>query len=174
MLNRAAKQDVVEKFGQAFKVSSSIMVVGYQGLTVREMEKLRRDLRAADAELKVVKNTLLRLAAENTEIEKISTLFVGPTAVAICKNDPSPVAKVFVNTAKGLSHLEIKGGIISGKIVDSNRISELSKLPSRHEMIAQLVGAISSPMFTLSGKLLQIQSKLLYALSALKESKEGK
>jgi|GEM_PF-157861 len=172
MLTRAAKDQQIKEFNTAFKTNQSVMVIEYKGLTVNEMEKLRKDVRGAQAELKVVKNTLLRIAAKDTDIEKIDELFDGPTAVAICESDPTAVAKVFVDTIKNAPMLKVKGGFVEGSVLDANAISELSKLPSRPEIIAQFMGLIRTPLSNFVGVLSQMQVKLLYALEALKATKE--
>ncbi len=172
MLTRAAKDQQIKEFNAAFKASSSVMVVEYKGLTVNEMEKLRKDVRDAQAELKVVKNTLLKIAAKDTDIEKIDELFEGPTAVAICESDATAVAKVFVDTIKDAPMLKVKGGFVDGSVMDASAISELSKLPSRPELIAEFMGLLKAPMSNVVGVLSQMQTKLLYALEALKATKE--
>lgn len=173
MLTRAAKDEQIKQFNAAFKAGPSVMVVEYKGLTVGEMEKLRKDVRDAQAELTVVKNTLLKIAAKDTDIEQIGELFEGPTAVAICESDPSAVAKVFVNTIKDAPQLKLKGGFVDGSVLDGEAISELSKLPSRPEMLAKIMGLLKAPMSNVVGALNQMQTKLLYALEAVKETKEN-
>ena len=173
MLTRAAKDEQIKEFNEAFKTNPSVMVVEYKGLSVSEMEKLRKDVRDAQAELKVVKNTLLRIAAKDTDIEQIEQLFEGPTAVAICESDPSAVAKVFVDTVKEAPLFKVKGGFVDGSVMDGNAISELSKLPSRPELIAEFMGLLNAPMSNVVGVLTQLQTKLLYALEALKETKDA-
>lgn len=172
MLSKAAKSELVEQFNNVFKANPSVMVVEYKGLTVKELEGLRENLKNADAELKVVKNTLLQIAAKDTAVEQINEMFVGPTAVAICQQDPTTVAKVFVDSVKKLPMLKIKGGIVEGSVLSEEQISELSKLPTRQELIAQFLGLVSSPISNFLGTLVQLQSRFLYVLSALKEAKE--
>lgn len=173
MLSRAAKDQQIKEFNAAFKAGPSVMVVEYKGLTVSEMEKLRKDVSDAQSELTVVKNTLLKIAAKDTDIEQIDELFVGPTAVAICESDPSAVAKVFVNTIKDAPQLKLKGGFVDGSVLDGEALSELSKLPSRPEMLAKIMGLLKAPMSNVVGALTQMQTKLLYALEAVKETKEN-
>ncbi|MEQ9617847.1 MAG: 50S ribosomal protein L10 [Deltaproteobacteria bacterium] len=172
MLSKAAKNELVQEFNNVFKSGPSVLVVEYKGLTVNELQGLRANLNKAEAELKVVKNTLLKIAAKDTDIEQITELFEGPTAVAICKKDPTEVAKVFVDSAKKIPLLKIKGGVVDGSVLNETEISALSKLPSREEMIAQFMGLISSPMSNFLGTLVQLQTQFLYALNALKEKKE--
>lgn len=172
MLSKAAKNDIVKEFSEVFKASPSVMLVEYKGLTVSELEGLRTSLKDTDTKLKVVKNTLLKIAAKDTEIEQLGDLLKGPTAIAVCESDPTAAAKVFVKTAKDLPALVIKGGVVEGNVVSVEEITALSKLPSRQEMMAQLLGALSSPMSNLLGSLTQMQTKLLYVLEAVKDVKE--
>ncbi|MGB2691325.1 MAG: 50S ribosomal protein L10 [Thermodesulfobacteriota bacterium] len=172
MLSKAAKNDIVKRFSEVFKANPSVMLVEYKGLTVAELEGLRSNLKDADTEFKIVKNKLLKIAAKDTEIEQINDLLVGPTAIAVCESDPTAAAKVFVKTAKDLPLLVIKGGVVEGNMVSVDDITAISKLPSRQEMMAQLLGALSSPMSNLLGAFTQMQSKLLYALEAVKDTKE--
>jgi large subunit ribosomal protein L10 len=172
MLSKAAKNDIVKRLSEIFKANPSVVLVEYKGLTVAELEGLRSNLKDADTEFKIAKNTLLKIAAKDTEIEQLSDLFAGPTAIAVCESDPSAAAKVFVKTAKDKPSLVIKGGIVEGNVVGIDEITAISKLPSRLEMMAQLLGALSSPMSNLLGSLKQMQAKLLYALEAIKDTKE--
>ena len=171
MLSKAAKNEIVEKFSGVFKAKPSVVLVEYKGLSVKELEGLRSSLKDADAELNVVKNTLLKIAAKDTDIEQIADMLTGPTAIAVCESDPTAAAKVFVKTAKDLPLLKIKGGVVEGNVVGEQDITALSKLPSRPEMIAQLLGILSSPMSNVLGALTQMQSSLLYALEAVKDTK---
>lgn len=171
MLSKAAKNELVKEFNDVFKANPSVMVVEYKGLTVKDLETLRANLKKADAQLKVVKNTLLRIAAKDTQIERINDLFDGPTAVAICEKDPTAVAKVFVDSLKKLPLLKIKGGIVEGSVIGEGQISDLSKLPSRQELIAQFLGLLKSPVSNFLGTLTQLQSRVIYALNAVKDTK---
>ena len=172
MLSKAAKNDIVKRFSEIFKANPSVVLVEYKGLTVAELEGLRSNLKDADTEFKIVKNTLLKIAAKDTEVEQLSDLLAGPTAIAVCESDPAAAAKVFVKTAKDMPSLVIKGGIVEGNVVGVDEITAISKLPSRLDMMAQLLGALSSPMSNLLGSLKQMQAKLLYALEAIKDTKE--
>ena len=171
MLSKSAKNEIIEQFSEVFKANPSVLLVEYKGLSVKEIEGLRSNLKGADTKLTVVKNTLLRKAAKDTDVEQLNDLFIGPTAIAVCESDPTAAAKVFVDTAKDLPALVIKGGVVEGSVVGAEEITALSKLPSRQEMMAQLLGALTSPMSNLLGSLTQLQSKLLYALEAVKDTK---
>jgi large subunit ribosomal protein L10 len=174
MLNKAAKEQVVKEFNERFKGSPSLFVVEYKGLTVKEIEGLRRSLKKAKADLRVAKNTLLRLASEDTDIQRIKDMFEGTTAIAICKEDPVAVARVFAESLKALPPLKLKGGIVEGKVIGVQDVSKLSQLPSRQVLVAEFLGLLSSPLSNLMGTLMEMERRLLYALSALKDSKENK
>ena len=171
MLSKAAKQEIIEDLSSRFQASPSMFVVEYKGLNVGQIESLRQQLKDANAELKVVKNTLLKRASEKTDIEQINDLFIGPTAVAICEQDSPKVAKIFVESKDDLPSLVIKGGIVEGKVVNVSEIEEISKLPSREELLAKLLGMLSAPMTNVVGTLKQMQTKVVYALNAVKETK---
>lgn len=172
MLNKALKQDLVREINDRFKAGPNVMVIEYKGLSVREMQSLRKQLRKAKAELRVVKNSLLRIASKETGIEKINDLFDGPTAIAICDEDPAPVAKVFVDSMKSYPAVLLKGGIVDGKVVGSEEVTRLSKLPSKEVLLSQFVGMLSNPMANFIGVLTELQRRFLYVLNSLKELKE--
>ena len=171
MLSRAVKEEIVKEFGEKFKTNPFLFVVEYKGLTVREMESLRAKLRKTQADFRVLKNTLLRIASRETEVERIKDLFEGPTAVAICKDDPVSVAKVFAESLKEFPVLKLKGGIVEGRVVDADQMIKLSKLPSKQVLFSQLLGLLSSPLGNFMGTLTELQRRLLYALNAVKEIK---
>jgi large subunit ribosomal protein L10 len=174
MLNKAQKQELVRDFNERFKANPSLFVVEYKGLSVKDMEKLRRRLKKARADFRVTKNSLLKIASRGTEIEKIKDLFDGPTAIAICNENPVSVAKVFTESIKELPILKLKGGIVEGKIIGIDEVSKLSQLPSREVLLAQFLGLLSSPISNLMGTLMELQRRLLYVLNAVKDIKEKK
>ncbi len=172
MLSKAVKKEIAKEYNEKFKNNPYLFVVEYKGLTVKEIERLRQNLKKAKADFKVIKNTLLKIASNDTDAEKIQELFSGPTAVAVCKEDPVSVAKVFTESLKILPVLKLKGGVVEGKAVNVDDIIKLSKLPSREVLISQLLGLLSSPISNFMGTLMQLQRHLLYALNAVKEVKE--
>ncbi len=172
MLSKETKQDVINQINERFKANPSVFVIEYKGLTVKELENVRKDLRQTNSELKIVKNTLLKKAAEDTDAGQLSDLFVGSTAVAFCPEDSAAAAKVFVKSAKEYELLNIKGGLLEGKVVSIEDIETISKLPSRVELVAQFMGLLNSPISSLLYSLQNMQTKFLYALEAIKEKKE--
>ena len=172
MISKVEKQKIIDDLSDKFKKSPSIFVVEYKGLKVGETESIREQLKNVDAELKIVKNTLLKRASVETDIEEIKSLFLGPTAIAICEKDSPKVAKVFVDSIRKLPALKIKGGIVESKVVGVEEIEEISKLPSREELIARFSGLLNSPMSNFVRTLKQMQTKLVFVLNALKEKKK--
>ncbi len=172
MLSKETKQEVINQINERFKSNPSVFVLEFKGLTVKELENVRKDLRQTNSELKIVKNTLLKKAAEDTDAGQLSNLFVGSTAIAFCYEDSAATAKVFVKSAKEYELLNIKGGLLEGKVVSVDEIEKISKLPSRIELIAQFMGLLNSPMSNFLYSLQNMQTKFLYALEALKEKKE--
>ncbi|HEX9666139.1 MAG TPA: 50S ribosomal protein L10 [Thermodesulfobacteriota bacterium] len=172
MLNKTLKQDLVKEINDRFKANPTVMVIEYKGLSVKEMQRLRRQLKRAKAEFRVVKNSLLRIASKETGIERINDLFEGPTAVAICDDDPASVAKVFVDSMKAYPAVRLKGGIVDGKVIGSEEVTRLSRLPSKEVLLSQFVGMLTNPIANFIGVLTELQRSLLYVLNSLKEVKE--
>lgn len=172
MLTREAKQEIIQQLNNKFKSYSSIFVLDYKGLNVKELEKIRKDLRVVDSELKIVKNTLLKKASDSTLADQLCDLFVGTTAVGFSKGDFSQSAKIFIKSAKDNEQFAIKGGMIEGKKVSLNEIEQISKLPSKDELIVQLAVLLNSPMSRFLYSLQNMQTKILYALKALEDKKQ--
>lgn len=171
MLSKAEKQKVIDDLVSRFHSVSSVFVVEYQGLKVKEIDVLRKKLRQTNTEFRVVKNTLLEKASLGTDVEKMKDLFSGPTAIAICDGESSAAAKVFIDYSEDFPEIKIKGGIFEGEVVDVSRIEQIAKLPSRQELISEFVGLLSAPMGNLVGVLEQARSNIVNVLEGLKENK---
>lgn len=173
MLTKALKEGVVKEYKEKFTKNPSLMVVEYKGMSVKQIQSLRRQLKKARVDFKVVKNTLLKKASEDTEVEKIKDLFVGPTAIALCSGDTAAVAKVFMDSMKEFSALQLKGGLVDGVVMGVEEISRLSKLPSKDVLLSQFAGLISSPLSNFVGTLSELQRRLLYLLNSVRDMKES-
>lgn len=172
MLTKGAKQELVKEYSEKFQANPFLFVMEYKGLTVKQMEGLRRRLKKNNAELRVIKNTVLKIASNGTEIEKVKDLFQGPTAVAISRDDVVSVAKVFTESLREFPALKLKGGILEGRVIGADEVSKLSKLPPKEVLLSQFVGLIASPVSNFLGALAELERRFLYALSAVKEMKE--
>ena len=172
-MNREEKQQIVEELKDRFDRSKVLIVTDYKGLDVESINDLRRKLREADVEYKVVKNTLLERAAEGTDVEPIKDSFKGPSAIAISYDDPVAPAKVLTDFAKANDKLEIKIGVMSGKVMELADIKSLSSLPSREELLAQVLSAMNAVPGSFVRTLNAIPAGLVNVLSAIKDQKEA-
>jgi large subunit ribosomal protein L10 len=144
------KQQVAELVEKLQKATAGVLV-DYRGLTVEEDTQLRAKLREANVEYKVVKNTLVRFAANEVGFEALDPVLNGPTSIAISYDDPVAAAKVLSDFAKTNDKLEIKAGFVDGKIISVEEIKNLAKLPSREMLIAQVLGGLNAPIAGLAG-----------------------
>lgn len=140
------KQAEVDAVVENLKGAKSVVVVDYLGLTVEEATNMRAELRELGASMKVVKNTILRRAADAAGIEGIEDLFVGPTAIAYSEEDPVAPAKIAAKYAKDVESVEIKGGMIEGKVATLEEIQSLATLPSRDGLLSMLVSVLQAPV----------------------------
>ena len=173
MLSRQDKVELAKQYEEKFKNASSVFVLDYKGLTVKEIQELRRNVKKANAQFSVVKNSVLKYGAAGSDVEKIADMFTGPTAVAICDEDPVSVAKAFVESVKNLPQVKLKGGIVDGSVVSEDDINNLSKLPSREVLISQFIGMLNSPLTGFLSTLKNMQTKIVYALSEVKNKKDS-
>jgi large subunit ribosomal protein L10 len=168
-----AKQQIAEDLHDKFAKSAIVVLTDYKGLDVAAINDLRRKLRESDIEYQVVKNTLLARAAEDTEVALIKDHFKGPSAVAISYDDPVAPAKVLTQFAKDNGKLEIKVGVLNGKVLDAQAIKALALLPSREVMLAQLLATLNAVPTSFVRVLAEVPRSLLNVLTALKDQKEA-
>ncbi|WP_430789297.1 50S ribosomal protein L10 [Virgibacillus flavescens] len=156
-----AKKQVVQEITEKFQSSQSTVLVNYRGLDVAEVTELRKQLRAEGVEFKVYKNTMTRRAAEQAELGELSDTLVGPTAIAFSKDDVIAPAKVLGKFAKTHTALEIKGGVIEGKVATLEQLSELAELPNYDGLVSMLLSVLQAPI-----------RNLAYVTKAIAEQKE--
>ena len=140
-----AKKAQVAEIIETLKGAATGILVDYRGLSVEEDTKLRNDLRAAGVKYFVVKNTLLRLAANQVGLEDLDGILHGPTALAVSE-DPVAPAKVLAEFAKDNEKMEIKSGFMDGKVMTLDEIKTLAKTPSMETLIAKMMGSMNSPI----------------------------
>lgn len=165
------KKKVVAELEEKFKTSKAAVFTDYKGIKVDEATNLRRSCRDAGIEFKVVKNTLTKIAAENSGIPDISQFLEGPTAIAFSLEDPVAPAKTLMDFAKKNRKLEIKGGLIEGDVVGSSSIKALAELPSRDVLVSMVLRGLNGPLTGLCGVLQGPIRKLVYALKAVQDQK---
>lgn len=150
------KQPIVDKIAEEIKDAQSVVLVDYRGLTVAQDTELRKQLREAGVIYKVYKNTMMKRAFEGTEFAALDDCLEGPSAIAISKDDATAPARIICKFAKEAKALEVKAGVVEGNVYDANGIVELSKVPSREELLSKLLGSIQSPITNLARVLNQI------------------
>ena len=166
----AEKERLIEELEERFKRSKALVFTGFRGLTANEMVELRRELRRANLEYKVIKNRLAKLAAQRVGLE-IDPLLDGPTGICFGYDDPALAFKVAVELAKRFEKYEIRGGISEGELVDAEGAKELAALPSREELLARLAGAFQGPIRGLAGVLNALLRELVIVLNEVAKVK---
>ncbi len=150
---------------------SAMWVVDYRGLTVKEIQGLRRSIREADGYLKVYKNTLMRLALAETSSPNLDEVLSGPSAFVFSGADPVATAKVIKEFAKTNANLVIKGGMMDGAFVDAAQVEAIASLPSREQLLGQIAGLISGLARGLAVSINGVSSGLARCVSQIAEQK---
>ena len=164
------KVDSVDYVKGRFADSPDLVFTDYRGLTVGQITDLRQKLRDKGADYRVMKNKRVRIALQQLELPDVSEYLVGPTAVAISREESGPVVKELIAMGKNMP-LELKGAIIDGRIFTAAQVAEFSKLPTRDELLAKLMGTMKAPVQNLALVLNAVPQKLVRTLAAVAEHK---
>lgn len=167
-------EKVTELRAMVAKVGA-VFISEYRGLTVAQMTEVRAKVRAAGGEMKVAKNTLMKLALGNESFPIPEDLILGPNIYTFAYGDPVAVAKALQDFAKVKANkaFQIKGGILGKNLLDAAQVGALADLPSREQLLAQVVGTIAAPLRGLVTVLSGPQRGLVTCLSQLKDKKEA-
>ena len=150
------KQPIVQAIADDIKDAQSVVLVDYRGLTVAQDTELRKQLREAGVIYKVCKNTMMKRAFEGTEFAGLEEYLEGPSALVVSKDAATAPARIICKFAKTAEALEVKAGVVEGNVYDAAGINELSKVPSREELLSKLLGSLQSPITNLARVLNQI------------------
>ena len=150
------KQPIVRAIADDIKDAQSVVIVDYRGLTVAQDTELRKQLREAGVIYKVCKNTMMKRAFEGTDFAGLEEYLEGPSAMVVSKDDATAPARIICKFAKTAEALEVKAGVVEGTVYDAAGITELSKIPSREELLSKLLGSLQSPITNLARVLNQI------------------
>ncbi len=153
------KKPIVEEIAAAVKDAQSVVLVDYRGLTVEQDTQLRKQLRESGITYKVYKNTMMNFAFKGTDYETLLPYLEGPSALAISTEDATAPARVLCKFAKTANALEVKGGIVEGIAYDAKGIEDISKIPSREELLSKLLGSIQSPITNFARVMNQLAEK---------------
>ncbi len=172
-MNRENKAKKVDELNDTFARAKFAVVADYRGLKVNEFEQLRVSLREQGGEIQVAKNTLLRLAVQDTDFEGLKQDFAGTTAVAFSFDDPVGSAKALTDFIKDNEALVVRSAVFEGKALSSDDLVALSKLPTKEQLLGQLCSVLNAVPTKLVRTLNAAPSNLVYALQAIKDQKEN-
>jgi large subunit ribosomal protein L10 len=170
-LNRTEKSELVEKLHDDLNKSGAVFVTDYKGLTVEKITQLRDGIRQAGGKYQVVKNTLLKLAAEGTDAKGLNPLLKGPTAIAVALADPVALAKTIVEFSKKNDQLEIQGGVLGTQFLTVTDVKDLAGMPSKEVLLARVLGSMNAPASNFVGVLAAMVRQVMYVLKAIEEKK---
>jgi large subunit ribosomal protein L10 len=165
-----AKRENVAELREALSSSRTLIVSEYRGLTVKEIAEIRRALRKQDVSYRIVKNRLLRIAAQDTIGDALSPMLTGPTAIAF-GNDESSTAKAVIDATRPYRVVTITGGVLGDRAISADGVRSLASLPSREILLGKLAGGMQAPVATLAGLLVANIRNLGYALSQVRDQK---
>jgi large subunit ribosomal protein L10 len=166
------KDKIVQEIREKTARSQIGILSDFKGLKVEELTRLRRQLQEASAELKVVKNTLLRRAAAgDSAINPLMSQFIGPNALTLGYADPVALAKIMTKFAQEMPQLELKGAVLRGQLLSARDLEVLSKLPSREVLLAQFLGLLQGMPTALVTVLAGVIRNLLNVLVAYRDKK---
>ncbi|MGI9666739.1 MAG: 50S ribosomal protein L10 [Acidimicrobiia bacterium] len=170
---RPEKVQAVAEIKERMEGAQAVFLAEYAGLSVKQQQDLRRELRANGAEFKVVKMTLARLAADDLDVDSLDELLLGPTGLAFADEDPASAAKVLKDFSKENDVFVVKGGLLGSEFLTPEKISELADLEPREVLLAKLAGAMQAPMSNLAGLLAALPRNTASVFQQLLEQKEA-
>lgn len=166
------KKETVAELQETLK-DRDIVITDYRGLSVSDLRDMRQKLREMDADYKVVKNTLMKIAADNLGLKELYPFLEGPSAIAFGGDDPVQVSKAIMEFAKTHKALEVKGGLLEGKAVSPAQLKSLASLPPKEVLIAQLLGTLQAPISSFARVIAAPTQGLVTALDRIREQKEA-
>ncbi len=168
-MNKEQKQNYIKEMTAQFENSEAVLVTHYQGLSVKQLDDLRKKMREHGIKFQITKNRITKLALKNSKCKNLTNLFTGPTAVALSK-DAITSAKILTKFSKENEKLKILGGIMGEEILDVAGVANVATLPTLDEARAKIVGILQSPAQKIASILLAPASKI--AILALEKSKK--
>lgn len=166
-----AKQAAVAELAELFSGTGPTIVSDHRGLSVADLQKVRRELLAKGIRYRVIKNRLAKIAAEQAGRAELSPLLAGPSAVAFGADDEASLAKGLLDATKPYD-VEIRGAAVDGITMDADMVKRLASLPGREVLLSQIAGGMASPLSTMAGLLAAPLRDLGYALAQLREQRE--
>lgn len=168
-MDRASKKTFVDDMESKLRSSQIVILMNYTGLTVEEMNKLRRKVQADGVEFQVVKNTLVGHAMERVGIRGLESHLVGPTGVLLTSGDPIGPVKALTELLKSNEKLKVKAAYLGGSILGVEDVKQLANMPPREVLLGQLLGTLQAPMTQLLGVLSAVPGNFIGVLQAYKD-----
>jgi large subunit ribosomal protein L10 len=173
MATKAFKQEKADSIKQKMDKAKVAIITEYKGMTVEEIQYLRRELQKIGGDYMVTKNTLAKLAVKGTEYEILTDTFKGPIAVAFGFEDPAAPAKVLAKFIKEKKKGVIVAAGLDGQLLDAEQTKALANLPSKEELYAKMLGCVNSPATGIAGAVNAVMSSLVRAIDAVAKQKEA-
>jgi large subunit ribosomal protein L10 len=174
-MNRTEKAELASTLGEKFSKAKVAMFADYKGLSANQADDLRRQLRAHNTEVKVLKNNIARLVTKEGKLgesaKAVMDTVVGPTLVAFAYGDPAAAAKVFHKFAQDNEALKLKDSLMGDLKIGANQVEQLAKLPSKEVLVAKLLGTMNAPITNFVGVLAAVPRSLVTVLSAIEKKK---
>lgn len=171
-ISRQAKEAMVAEVNEVASRAYSAVLADYRGLTAGQMDELRLNARQGGAYLKVMKNTLARLAVQGTEYECMADAFQGPIILGFSLEDPGAAARVMSDFAKKNNALNVTAISFNGQVLPGEQLDRLAKLPTRDEALSQLLRAMKAPVDKLARTTREPAAKLSRAVAAVRDDKK--
>lgn len=172
-LSREEKEKIVENLKEKISASEAFVVTDYHGLSVPQMQELKKSLKETSAEFNVAKNTLIKLGAKQAKQEVDTESLAGPTAILFAKKDPIEAIKKLAEFIKQNKLPNVKSGVLDGEVLTKDNILALSRIPGRGELYAKVVGSLNSPIAGIVGVLNANLRNLVLVLSEIQKAKGG-
>ena len=169
---RQARVEEVKRLTGRLREATSVILTDYRGLTVAQVTELRRALREASAEYRVVKNSLTQLAARELGIQELERYLEGPTAIALSDGDLIAAAKILTTYSKKVPVLQIKAGLVDGRVLPKEEVVALAELPPREVLVGRLMGLMVAPLRGLVGGLASSLRGFVVGLDQVRQKRE--
>lgn len=172
-MNREEKAQLISDFSEGIGQATNAFIIEFKGITVPQVTELRRQVREANSEYRVVKNTLALIAVQDSPLTALKDTFVGPTAIAYNKTDAVVLAKALTKFAKDVPAVSFKGAMLNGQIVAASEIQNIANLPSREELISKLLYLMQHPIRGLATVLAANLRNLAVVIDQIAKQKGG-
>ncbi len=171
MATKAFKTEKIDAIKAKIEKAQVAVITEYQGLSVEEITKLRREIQKAGGDYMVTKNTLAKIAVKGTEYEALAEKMTGPIALAFGFEDPVTPAKAVAKFIKETKKASIVGAVLDGKLLTEAETKALAELPTKEELFAKMLGSINSPASGIANSINAVMSQLTRAMAAVRDQK---